>query len=332
MNQCPNGHQNRPGAKFCSVCRTAIPQPPQQPPSYAPPYVTPAGQTPASRFPKRTWLFVAVAAVLLLVIGAGAFLIFPGDDNETAVVDETPTAEPEESEDEDSATPESDDETDEDATPMPTAVAEETPVSAPITVTNILTNGNFTDNWDAGWQRTLGPNVSGQNQIELSDLDFGSSGRGVHIAHTGPDALQLEQIQPITSGNLQFQAQVALAGSVNPVDNSEGMAVLMLTYKDAAFTPLGYSLWISGVQRETTLLGQGPLPPIGPNVALHWMGENRSIDVDVRQEILNGVTSIVDPNSVRNITVTLIAIGDPLCAPDKCAVDIQATDIILSQE
>lgn len=344
---CPNcGQANRAGAKYCSKCRAQLPAPPPPPPSVPP--VTPPVQSSAEPFsatavtpsPKRhLWLWGAVVLVALLIIGVLAFLFWPSGEENVAMVPETPTAETVEAPQETATA-------DIPPTEQPTTIAEATPtptieptseielITTPsVPVVNLLTNGNFVQNWDVGWTRTLDPAVVGPQRTEVTNVGQGASGRGLHIEQSGPDQLTLEQSIMITNpANMQFSAEVKLAGFVNSDTGAEGLGALMLIYRGEDQSPLGHSIWVSGEQRSSPLFGIGSLPPVSNSVSRRWLGSDwQPINIDVRQEIINSLPT-VNPDMVRSITVMFLAAGSDNCMPDECPVDIQAVDLVLSSE
>lgn len=347
---CPNcGQVNRAGAKFCSKCRSQLPAPPPpgEPlggPSVAPPVQSPAGQFPPTAVtptPKRNiWLWAAIVVVILLIVGVLAFIFWPSDDESAVMSDGTPTVEIEEAPEE-TETPEPIPT----EQPNPTATVEDSAVTLPIEPTaetefaeappivNLLANGNFEQNWNDGWTRTLDPAVVGPQRIEVVDVEQGASGRGLHIEQSGPDRLTLEQSSMITNpANMQFSAEVKLAGSIDPATGAEGLGALMLIYRGEDQSPLGYSIWVNGEQRSSPLFGIEPLPPVSNNVSRRWLGSGwQPIKIDLRQEIINSLPT-VNPDMVRFITVIFLATGSDNCTLDGCPVDIQAVDLVLWSE
>lgn len=354
MNQiiCPKcGQLNRAGAKFCTKCQASIPAPP---PSPSPPFFpgapagplggpSPAGQFPAPpvAYPARRnhWLWIAIGLVSLLIIAAVAILFWQAGKDGTSVADVTPTAEAEVG----SETTEipvvpptlQPDPTEAVEESIPTLAATEVPETTlpqPTPFANLLSNGNFAQNWDQGWQRTLGPNASGSQRTEVIDVGRGTTGRGLHIERSGPDQLYLEQRVTVNPSSLHFSAEVKLVGSIDESTNTEGIGVLMLVYHDTNQAPLGYSIWVNGNQRTSLLFGVGSLPPVGNNVSRYWLGnEWHKIDIDLRQEIINSLPT-VNPDEINAITVILLAMGSDSCSPDGCPVDIRAADLLLSSE
>jgi hypothetical protein len=200
----------------------------------------------------------------------------------------------------------------------------------PTPVANLLTNGSFAESWEAGWQRTLGPNATGEGRIEVIPIGRGITGQGIHITRTGPDFLQLAQTVSVDPTNLHFTAQLQMASLTNETEGVEGMGVLMLIYRDVEQQAIGYSIWANESARNSQLFGIDPLPPVGNSVSRRWVGDDwQGIEQDLRQEIINSLPTI-NPDNVSAITVALLAIGSGECPPDACAVDIQATDLTLS--
>lgn len=361
---CPKcGHANRPGMKFCAKCgvplpppRSTTPTPPPQSaeptPAAAPPHQPPAelpimsesglpgepyslptpSPTPENR--RRTWvlagILVVVAAALILVLAL--FFLRPRDDD--PVVEETPAAEMEDDWDvEETAVP-----TPTDA-PEPTAVNEETPPpiieetpEAPLAPANLLDNGDFTQNWEFGWQRIIGAGATGIQRVEVTDGEPGEPERLLHIERSGPDQLQLAQTVGVPPGALRFSAELKLIGSSTEENGVEGMAALLLVYLNAESNPLGYSIWINGSQRSSALFGVAPLPNFGINVSPRWGNEDwRQINLDIRQEINNSLPT-VDPDEITAIQVILLGIGSDNCVPDQCYVNIQAASLFLTAE
>jgi hypothetical protein len=328
---CPNGHPNRAGAKFCSVCRAQIV-------AFAQP---PVAATFAEQPNRRRWIIPAAAGIIILFIVAALLIVFwptdKDDQEEVVEVEATVTVETLEESSEPPPTvlpvvtatlePEEEEEMDP-VEESPTPVVEP---AAPLPG-NLLINGEFFDNWDNGWQRVLGENATGSQRIEVIDLERGVAGQGVHIERDGPDALQLEQTVPVDPAHLYFQADVRLIGSIDTAMNAEGMAILMLVYRNEEQTALGYSIWLNGPQRVTELFGRGPLPLVGNNVSRRWLGDEwHTIHLDLRQEVINSLP-VVNVNDVRYVTVMLLGMGSESCMPDSCLVNIQATNLRLSQE
>ncbi len=371
---CPHcSSHNRPGARMCSACGKPLsqgPGPQQLPPSPQPPGTPPAGQqlsgwpgqppaglpgqpvgypSPAAarpglfrRLPRWAWIVSGVLVVAVLVFAI--IVLLPSEDetdgaagpSETpagAVISPTATL---------TAVP---------VSPIPTPVevapvAEATPTPEPLTVgpptptppvpiANLLTNGDFGQEWTAGWVRRFGPEATGSQTVETIDLDRGSAGRGVHLERTGPDTLEIRQTVAINPAQVGFRAQLRLAGeTLEPPVEKMGVGALMLIYQgsDPNAPPLGWSLWVNGERRDLPILGQEPLPPLGNNVALHWTGEDWvSLDLDLRQEIINRLL-VINPDDVQQITVVLLAAGMAGCAPSECHVEVTATDLFLIQE
>lgn len=347
---CPNcGQANRAGAKFCSKCRSQLPAPPPLGGPLGDPPVAPPVQSPAGQFPptavtptlkRNIWLWGAIVLVVLLIIGVLAFIFWPSDDESVVISDETPTAEteeaPEETETPEPIPTEQPDPTatvEDSAIPTPIEPTAETELAEPPPVVNLLSNGNFEQNWDVGWTRTLDPAVIGPQRTEVVNVGQGASGRGLHIEQSGPDQLTLEQLVMIPNpANMQFSAEVKLAGFIDPATGAEGIGALMLIYRGEDQSPLGYSIWVNGEQRSSPLFGIEPLPPVGSNVSRRWLGSDwQPIKIDLRQEIINSLPT-VNPDMVRSITVMFLAAGSDYCTPDGCPVNIQAVDLVLSSE
>ena len=345
MNQvaCPQcGHFNRAGAKFCANCRSQLAVSSQTPPvsSAAPDNLStaPFQAAPVSSPKSNRWLWAAIGVVLLLIIAAVIILLWPPVAEDTVVADATTPAEMEAEVVEDTETA--------DALPTPISeptqpAMEDTPVSmpqedpedAPVDLEpspNLLTNGNFDQNWDVGWQRSIGPEASGPQRTEVVDMEQSLTGRGLQIERSGPDTLQLAQTVTVNPANLHFRAELFLIGSIDEAsNNAEGLGVLMLIYHDVDFVSLGYSIWTNGPQRSSPLFGVEPLPPVGNNVSRRWLGSDwQGIDINLRQEIINSLPT-VNPDAVNAVTVMLLAIGNDNCMPDDCLVTIRAADMVL---
>jgi len=290
---------------------------------------------------RKRWLWVAGVgiAVLVLLVTAVTILLWPGKDEETAVATTPPTTisvaiAPETTPIPPTELPAPTETT----TSSPTATIEKvaeivnTPLPAPELVNNMLINGRFDQNWDVGWQRTIGTNANGLQRTEVIKMEAGSTGKGLHLEHSGADSLYLEQTVPVDPANLYFNAEVNLSGSINEATNAEGIGALMLVYRDINQQPLGYSIWVNGSQRGSQLFGIPPLPPMGNNVSWRWLSEGwQKIGIDVRQEILNSLPTI-NPDAVNNITVMLLTTGSETCLPESCQVDMKAVDLVLSSQ
>jgi hypothetical protein len=286
------------------------------------------------------WLWAAIGVVLLLIIAAVTIVLWPFGEEDTMVADATPQTETEIEDVEEAETadtlptpiPEPTEPVMED-TPIPTP--QEAPEDAPVDpepMPNLLTNGNFEQNWDVGWQRAIGPNASGPQRTEVVELEQSSTGRGLQIERSGPDALQLTQTVTVNPASLHFRAELHLVGSIDDATSAEGVGALMLVYHDADRVPLGYSIWATGPQRNSALFGVEPLPSVGNNVSRRWLGDEwHSIDINLRQEIINSLPTI-NPDAVNAVTVMLLAMGSDNCAPDDCPVTIRAVDLVLASD
>jgi hypothetical protein len=358
--KCPNGHPNRPGAKFCAVCRTQLvpaspqqPQGPQHPPqspqqpmgqghaSPAQQFIPPASPQPAAmgqqaQSSRSQWiLWGLIGVIVLAIIALSALLFWPRDEEDELVP--TPVTAAEVTEDEDAA-PEAE-------SPTPVPEEEESPVppdeeavppeviEIPPIDDNRLINGNFRDNWGVGWERTIGAASTGAGRIENIETDRSVDGHAVTLSRTGPGFLKLEQTVPVDPARMRFSARIQINGSVGDNPSQEGIGALMLIYHNEEQTPIGYTIWASGPTRSSSLFGVNPLPPIQNNVSLRWVNEEwRHIDnLDLRQEIINGLP-IVNPDEVRFITVMLLGVGHSDCLPDGCTVEVVATDLRLLEE
>jgi hypothetical protein len=368
MNQvfCPKcGHANRSGMKFCAKCgaplppprsttptpppQSAEPTPPAAPPHQPPaePPIMPDGGLPRDPYPppmpspppenrRRTWVLIGILLVVVVALVLAVVLLFLPSREDDPVVEETPAAELEDDWDGEmveTAVPTPTD------TPEPTAVSEEAPSpaseetpEAPPALVNLLDNGDFTQSWEFGWQRIIGESATGIQRVEVTDGEPGEPERLLHIERSGSDQLQLTQTVDVPPGALRFSAELKLIGSSSEENGVEGMAALLLVYLDTERNPLGYSIWINGSQRSSTLFGVDPLPNFGINVSPRWGNEDwRQINLDVRQEINNSLPT-VDPDEVTAIQVILLGIGSDNCAPDQCYVNIQAANLFLTAE
>jgi hypothetical protein len=371
MNQvvlCPNGHQNRAGARHCSICgqplqaapspgRPAAPPPqppggagrlPNQPAGPGPgAYVPPGGAGgPSPALKRRRMMIVGGAIGLLLLIMVALIAVFSrdGDGDATATPDGTAAAGVITATTTISGT----------ATvsgtvaappdpggavvsPVPTMLTDTAGVSTPFPETpaaapggNLLVNGDFTQDWATGWLREIGPTTSAPTVVERVTSDQSSGGWAVRLEHTGPDSLVISQRVAVPPGSMHFSGRLRLTGS--PPTTGEGAAVLMLVYhgEDLNAPPLGWSLRTSGDIQN--LLGQTPLPQAGLNVSQLAVGNDWvTIDIDLRQEIRDRLPTI-NPDQVRHITVMLITMGTPNCAATDCRAELLATGLVLRPE
>lgn len=282
---------------------------------------------------RRRGMWIGLIVLLVVLAGAaGLFLLLRDDEDEdgeeTAVATTTPTA---------VITPTT--------TITPTATVSATipvtatlpavapPAEAVTSTTNLLVNGDFSQSWDVGWERVLADGANGTQLVEVIDSEQGAAGRVVHINRSGNLSLSLQQTTAVDPAQMWLRAQVKLVGSVNAETGMEGIAALLLVYRgaDVNAPPLGYSMWINGVRRDSSLFGQSPLPPIGPNVALHWLGDEwTSLDVDLRREVMDGIPAM-NPDQVQHVTVILLGIGSETCSAAECALDVWATDVWVGQ-
>lgn len=346
MNQviCPNcGRLNRSEAKFCAHCRAPMPsETTPQGASPSPNILSPVGASLTFMIhSRRRWLWVGIGGVILLLLVTVIVIpLWPGNEKATAIVTTLPTAIAIATESE--ATDISPTElpapteivTISDPIPTSEGVTEivNTPLPEPELIDNLLINGRFDQNWDIGWQRTIGANANGLQRTEVIDMEAGSTGKGLHLEHSGSDSLQLEQTVVVDPANVYLNAEVNLSGSINDATNAEGIGALMLVYRDIDQHPLGYSIWVNGGQRSSQLFGVAPLPPIGNNVSWRWLGEGwQKIDMDIRQEIFNSLPTI-NPDTVNNITIMLLTTGNENCLPEDCQVDIKVVDLVLSSQ
>ena len=319
-------------------------QPPAGLPGQPVGYPSPAAARPGlfRRLPRWAWIAIGVLVVAALVVSIIALLpsegktdgaVGPSETPAGAVISPTatltavpasPIPMPVEVTPEAEAAP----------TPEPLTVEPPTP-TPPVPIANLLTNGDFSQEWTVGWVRRFGPEATGSQTIETMGLDRGSAGRAVYLERTGPDTLEIRQTVSINPAQMDFSAQFRLAGeALEPAAEKMGVGALMLIYhgSDPNAPPLGWSLWVNGERRDLPILGQEPLPPLGNNVALHWTGDDWiSLELDLRQEIINRLL-VINPDDVRQVTVVLLAAGTVGCAPAECYTEVTATDLFLTQE
>ena len=306
----------------------------QGPPPAAPPPAPPKKRSLFRRVPLWLWILIGLTVVALVVLAV--FLLWPEDEEaeptamptatQTAVVEVSSTAEPTTiaTVEEPTATP-----TPEEPTATPAA---ESPTAEPNPPANLLQNGDFSQEWTAGWQQAVGGETSGNRVVEVIELE---GERTVHLEHTGPSWLEIRQQVPVNPALLRLSTRIKLSGeTIDAAAGRMGVGALMLIYHgaDPAAPPLGYSLWLNGERREFPLLQQAPFPPPGSAIAWHWTGEDWfSLELDLREEIVNRLL-VVNPDDVQHITVVLLVAGGEACTPTECLAEVYAAGILLTQE
>lgn len=227
------------------------------------------------------------------------------------------------------------------STESPTAVATITPLATLVGVVitptfafgpddNFIQNGDFADDWINGWTREGGE--VGAGTVEVRPLPDAPDDSALHLEASGPGILHLAQrvVLAFPVESVVFRARVRLAGTVGAA--GQGRSALILRYEDADGAPLGASIWLDDAAETTTLWGTGPLPASGsPVVTRVLAGGWQAVELALGPELADGLSD-VDPQSVRQITISMALLGEEACAPAACVATLDASQLSLTAE
>lgn len=361
---CPNGHPNRPGTRICAVCRALIPPAAHATPPAAEPAPTPPDQP--GRGKADSWLLALLllllaltAATLVLTflyfsplrrgpdyLATAAVVTMPAGQSGVAAA-ATATLPPTAPATSPPATPPpATAATDRDASPtlVATPVATITPLSTIVGIVltptlattteaatglNLIQNGDFSQDWVNGWERTT-DGLNGTQVVEVRQSSGNPPRPLLAMSKTGAGALRVVQHVVLNgpAADLVFRGQLRLAGEI-AASGSEGRAALLLLYEDADGQMLGASVWLDGSATNSALWG-GQLPPFGPTTAPRIQPATwQTVEVDLGREFTDRLPT-VDPAAVRRVTVVLALLGSDGCPPDGCVGQLEAAALSLS--
>ena len=354
---CPNGHANRPGTRICAVCRALIPPAAAAPPPRPPAAPTAAGRPIAARDDARLLALLMLLLALTAATIVLAFLFFfpirhgpdylataavvtlpAGESGVVAAATATPpppaTAAPPLSTSPAALA------ADPNAPPTPVAtitplstvvgvILAPTAVAMPATEVNLIQNGDFSQDWVNGWERTT-DGLNGAQVVEVRQASGDPPRLLLAMSKTGAGALRVVQ-NVVLNGpatDLVFRGQLRLAGAP-PAAGNEGRAALLLLYENEAGEALGASVWLDGSATASSLWGSH-LPPFGPTTAPRIQAaEWQTVEIALAREFVDRLPAI-DPAAVRRVTIVLVLAGSDGCPPDACAAELGAAALALT--
>jgi len=282
----------------------------------------------ALRYPLRRADYLATAAVVTLPAGA-AVVALP-----TATPAATPTPPPP------TATPPPAPTADPNAPPTPVAtitplativgiILAPAPDAAPVAGANLVQNGDFSQDWANGWERTT-EGLNGVQVVETRAASGDPPQPSLYLSKSGAGALRIVQHVTLSgaAADLVFRGQLRLSGALDGAGN-EGRAALLLLYEDADGETLGTSAWLDGSANGSGLWGT-LLPTFGPTTAPRFQAPGwQPIEIALGREFADRLPDL-DPAVVRRVTIVLALLGGPGCAPDACAAELEAAALSLS--
>ena len=119
---------------------------------------------------------------------------------------------------------------------------------------NLIQNGDFSQEWVNGWERTT-DGLNGTQVVEVRQSSGDPPRPLLAMSKTGAGALRVIQHIVLNgpAADLVFRGQLRLAGETAASGN-EGRAALLLLYEDADGQPLGASVWLDGSATNSCLL------------------------------------------------------------------------------